>query len=339
METEKQCVDDVIQPAYAFSKASGEAISWEYDIPLVNNLFILRDFLFVICASMVVMQLLVLAMGLVFEGEVLLLPWQVWGIVIAVIGVLFLVAALVVLGNRYHARFTVNQKQVLYEAGIRERKMNRVMVALGMLALLAGKPGPAGAALLSTSQEALAIGWRDVHRVRVYSNSRVISLSNSWRTVVRLYCPAEMFDQIVELVKKCAAEGEVYRKRHSQPTVWPWRRWLIWGAVTVAPALASMAWSDNLRAGTGWLIFLTAAVVLASGLLAGTARRLLGSLGIVASLGLALTIITTAVGPASSRYSWLGAKWQYDTPFLAVTLIGVLAMLLLAAYQSFARQR
>mgnify|MGYP001024949783 CR=1 FL=1 len=134
-------------------------LTWEYDIPLVNNLFMARDLLLVLVLSLIIMQLLVLLVGFLAGEGAVILPLQVYGIVAGVVGVLYLIAAVVVFWNRHRTEFTVGPRGVVYVSGARERRRNRIILALSFLL---GRPGPA---LIATSQEAGCFDWGELAKV------------------------------------------------------------------------------------------------------------------------------------------------------------------------------
>lgn len=172
---------------------AADAITWRYDIPLLTNRFMLWDFGKVIVISVAVMALLVIVMGLLTRGEAVFLPWRILALVTGIMAGLFAVATLI-LGNRMEARFTVSAKGVGYEAGLRERRVNRTVFWLG---LLARSPTTAGAGALAASRESEFIPWASVRTLRVHRGPRVVVLKNSWRVVMRMYCPPELFERVV----------------------------------------------------------------------------------------------------------------------------------------------
>ncbi len=179
------------------------ALEWTYRVPLLTSGFMLWDFLRVSVISVVVMYLLVALMGLLVEGEFVVLPLQVFALVLGIMLVLFVLASLL-LGNHVTMSFAVRPDGVAYAMGSRERKMNRATVVLGALS---GAPATAGAGLLAASRENGGWTWEQLHRARYFPGSRVISLRNSWRTVLRLHCTAENYEQVAIAVADGIARG------------------------------------------------------------------------------------------------------------------------------------
>lgn len=172
-------------------------IEWRYDIPLLTSRFMLWDFLRVTLLSAALMYVIVIVAGLVFGQELILLPWQVPAIIVGVLLGLFVLASLL-LGNRQGARFAVDAKGVEYHAEKRESRMNRFVAAVGALM---GSPTTAGAGALAMSREHLHLEWEGIREVRYYPSARVIAIRNSWRTMLRLHCPPELYDDVAGAVR------------------------------------------------------------------------------------------------------------------------------------------
>ena len=172
-------------------------IEWRYDIPLLTSRFMLWDFLRVTLLSTALMYVIVIVAGLVFGQELILLPWQVPAIIVGVLLGLFVLASLL-LGNRQGARFAVDAKGVEYHAEKRESRMNRIVAAVGALM---GSPTTAGAGALAMSREHLHLEWEGIREVRYYPSARVIAIRNSWRTMLRLHCPPELYDDVAAAVR------------------------------------------------------------------------------------------------------------------------------------------
>ena len=176
---------------------AGGLIEWEARVPLLTSRFMLWDFLRVTLLAAALMYVIVIVAGLVFGQELILLPWQVPAIIVGVLLGLFVLASLL-LGNRQGARFAVDAKGVEYHAEKRESRMNRIVAAVGALM---GSPTTAGAGALAMSREHLHLEWEGIREVRYYPSARVIAIRNSWRTMLRLHCPPELYDDVAAAVR------------------------------------------------------------------------------------------------------------------------------------------
>lgn len=169
---------------------ASDALSWQYDIPLVNNRFILWDAFRVIAFSVLMIVALTWFISLLI-GDPVLLPIEFLALIAGIVIALFLFVVLVVFRNRYRARFSLDSKQAIFE-GIGwgdsgwDRAMKRLLKVLAFFAVR-GDPTAMGGAV--------SIRWHEVRKVSVNQRARVISLGNEWRVVIRLYCPPEVFNR------------------------------------------------------------------------------------------------------------------------------------------------
>ncbi len=175
-------------------KAIEPGFAWSVRIPLLNNRYIWWDFAKIILISTFALWLLVFLVSLVMEPDnPVLLPWQLPVLCAAIIAALF-VAACLIMGNGYSARFLIDGDGVHWDSGPKEKATNRAVATAGVLA---GSPGTAGAGLLAASEESGSIPWRSVRKLNVHAGPRVVSVRNGWRVVVRLYVPAGSWDAVI----------------------------------------------------------------------------------------------------------------------------------------------
>lgn len=185
------------------AQAEPATIEWSYRVPLLTSRFMLWDFLRVTLLSVLGMYLAVFLMGLIAEGELIVLPLQVFAIVTGIMLVLFVLASLL-LGNHVPMKFSVRTDGVAYGMGPRQKGLNRATVILGALS---ASPTTAGAGLLAASREQGGWTWSELHKARYFDGPRVISLRNSWRTVLRLHCTPENYEQVRDIVRTGLARG------------------------------------------------------------------------------------------------------------------------------------
>ncbi|MDH7490349.1 MAG: hypothetical protein QHH80_12700 [Anaerolineae bacterium] len=181
-----------------------QALSWDYALPLATNPFMWWDFLRVVAASLLIMELLVFLMSLA-AGDPILLPPALLALVAGILAALFAVATTLVYGNRYHARFTLDARGAQMEDAGQGRRFRWLMVVLG---LMARRPGVAMSATAGPSGYGERVDWRDVRRVTVHRRLHVVTLSNSWRALLRLYCPPERFEQAAAYAQSRVAIAE-----------------------------------------------------------------------------------------------------------------------------------
>jgi hypothetical protein len=187
---------------------SPQALEWEIAFPLLTNRFFLYDMAKLLFWTFLIVNGLMLTIFLIQREFDALLPMvQLSGLIILGFALLAAAITAVIFGNRFPTRFAVRPDGVFYESlSGRASTLNRAAIVAG---ILAGKPGAAGAGLLAASQETGGIIWHDVRTVHEYPNQCVISLMNSWRVVLRLYCRPEDYPRVIELVHAYAAAGSI----------------------------------------------------------------------------------------------------------------------------------
>jgi hypothetical protein len=181
-------------------------MEWETAIPLLANPFLWGDFL----------KALAVALS-VFGGIIVLIladddrpDWAgaagLLAIAAGVVAALFVFVELAVFRNRLAARFTLDDKAAAYESGRIERRAQKIGFLAGFLA---GSPLVAGSSLLASSMNRVSLSWSDVRKVTPFPERGVITLSNRWRPVLRLYCPsAETYEAALRLIgTRTAARG------------------------------------------------------------------------------------------------------------------------------------
>lgn len=183
------------------------AIEWTYRIPILTSRFMLWDFARVTAISVSMMYLLVALMGWVVDGEPALLPLRVPLMVGGILLALFFIVG-VLMGNRFTMTFAVKPDGVTYSSGSREKRRNRAAVLFGALGRNATTTG---AGFLATAGEQGGWKWRDLYSARYFPRQRVISLRNSWRTVLRLHCTAEDYERVRAAVAAGLERGAAAR--------------------------------------------------------------------------------------------------------------------------------
>jgi len=182
--------------------------SWEIAFPLVTNRFFLYDMVKAFAWTAVIM-LILLAIAFTLAGNLGSLGgiFPVMGWVLAGLFGLMILISLIFFGNRYPTRFTLTERGVAWTGLSRTgRRASRLAVLLGALG---GKPGVAGAGLLAASSNEGSLPWKSVRRVKISPSPRVITIMNSWRVVIRLYCTPENFEEVAGHVRRLADKASL----------------------------------------------------------------------------------------------------------------------------------
>ncbi|MCW4011721.1 MAG: hypothetical protein NWF07_01885 [Candidatus Bathyarchaeota archaeon] len=180
-------------------------LRWAYNIPLLTNRYMLWDFARLFFVTFVV------ATGILFVAtgfEVLsIMPLALVGEAIF-IGLFILTSIL--LGNHVGSVFILDKNGVGSKVSRRMSRLNKATIVLGVLA---GNPSVAGAGFLASSQGETFHRWSGFEKATVDAKRRVITFHNSWRSVQRIYCYPDNFEQVVAFVSLMLPGKVVYTSR------------------------------------------------------------------------------------------------------------------------------
>jgi hypothetical protein len=174
---------------------ASEPLRFSVAIPLVTNPWIWLDMGKVLVVPWAALSLLALW---ILRDEPWSEVWPAWRVVtLCVLGVaaLLVFVSLVVFRNHVDARFTVDADGVQYESG---RFAGRAALWTGLIvrsALLTG------AGLQGEAHSSMFVAWKDVRKATAFPRARVITLSNGWRPVLRVYCGDDgTYARVLEVV-------------------------------------------------------------------------------------------------------------------------------------------
>ncbi len=162
------------------SQTQQQTLQWRQSRPLLGDWRISRQFIFVIVASLAIMQILIAVMGLIVNGELILLPWRFVAIVAAIFTGLMLFAAVVVMGNRVVTDVTADRRGFSSVLRGGAGFWNWAVIILGTIA---GKPGNVSAGLLAESRRRECHRWSHVREYYCDEGTHLISLrfrDGSW---------------------------------------------------------------------------------------------------------------------------------------------------------------
>ncbi len=179
---------------------SNTVLRWETHFPLLTNPSIVGAWLKAMAATYLFCMLIV---GVVFliAGEADTIPFIALIFMGGVLGVTVLgfLIMLLVYGNKSHARFTLSDKGITYESlDKRAKTLSRLAVVAGFLA---GSASAAGSGLLSISNEKVECKWSGVFKAVYKPSHQTILIQDKYRTLLHLYCTADNFEQVKEIVE------------------------------------------------------------------------------------------------------------------------------------------
>lgn len=150
-----------------------------------------------------------------------------------------LVMALVFRG-RYRVRYTVSDQGIRLETlSTVAKKANRLAIVLGALS---GKPGLAGAGLISTTQETQEVKWKGRFHMAQSPSRQTIALKGPWRNLMLVQCTAENYAQVAARI---TAELDKHRTAGRAPAQSPLPGYLLRSLLVVLTSLPCFILADE----------------------------------------------------------------------------------------------
>ncbi len=176
-------------------------ITWNVEIPLLTNAVVLKQLFFVLGLSSLCVLVFVLSLESLEGDLTLAAALKYFLIALSILGGISFLAVLVMLllyGNRYEYRFTVDEAGVTAETTGGTRRKNAVV---NLLLLLSGKPAPAGAGLLAASRQSEQVKWENVENIETDPARLQIVLRRRGRAVMLMRCTPENYQEVLYRVK------------------------------------------------------------------------------------------------------------------------------------------
>ena len=181
-------------------------LMWDADMPLLNNRFFLYDMAKLLFWTGLIGGLIFGGIALAAGGAKSLGPLMTMlGLILLGFLFLFVMISLLFFGNGYRVRYLMTAQGIGWESlGRRGKVASRLAVVAGALA---GNASVAGAGLLAAASESGLLAWKDVRTIKAYPAIGVISIMNSWRVVVRIYCTPQYYAYAIQWLRWGAAHA------------------------------------------------------------------------------------------------------------------------------------
>jgi hypothetical protein len=190
-------------------------LTWERDVPLLTHPAILGS----ITKLWIITGLLMLALvgGIVGIQDGIEAVVPIAAMMMMLTGGLFMLSLLIMLvvfGNRMRMAFVIDDRGIVVRVIDNRAKIaNRLAATVGALA---GKPGVAGAGLTAMHDEERSAVWTSIAAVKYDPRRHTITLRNSWRTVLHVFCtPKNYEDAAARIAANVAAAGQPAAKRRN----------------------------------------------------------------------------------------------------------------------------
>lgn len=175
--------------------------SWQVEIPLINNPFILLNVLKGLMLTLIILFIILgLILGLTngITGLKMALFACFWvGIFYIFISIFTL---LIVLGNRYPLEFIINNEGIIMQSQSKRAKgAHRLALILG---LLGGGKGTMAAGASGIHSEVFKCPWKGIKSVKLYPEKKVVAAKQNFIQIMYVFCTEENFSQVSEVIMK-----------------------------------------------------------------------------------------------------------------------------------------
>lgn len=181
-----------------------KSLSWQIEIPLINNRFILLN---VVKATILSLITIFIILGLILG-----LSSGIYGLKTALIACLWICAFIiiisvltlvVVLGNKYPLEFIIDDKGITMKSQSgRAKTAHRLALILG---LLTGSMGAIAAGAGGISGEIFVCPWKGIKSVKLHPDVKVVAAKQNSIQTMYVFCTEGNFKEISDLITKRVA--------------------------------------------------------------------------------------------------------------------------------------
>lgn len=187
--------------------SSSDNISWQIEIPLINNRFIIGNVMKGIALTLLLFFIII---GSIFggsngmKGVEQALMASLWAGLFLVIVSVFTLG--VFLGNKYLLDFNINEEGVIMKSrSERAHFVHRLALIMG---LLGRNMAAAGAGVAGVAGETSYMPWNKIKSIKVYPEKKTIRLKRNFLETIYVYCTEGDFESVSALIARKAAENK-----------------------------------------------------------------------------------------------------------------------------------
>lgn len=316
------------------STRARSALEWRIEVALLTEPLYLAGYAKAIVLSVLIMGSVLTFLALVTDNmDSIGAFWMLTGLAMAILMVAGVLGTALLTGNRLALSYTADGRGVVQT--VVDRKLRAVSGVAAAAGVLTGNAGAAGAGMLARAQNRRSVAWSAVASARFHPKRRAVSLRNTWRTLLVVFCTDETYERFAALVKQKTAQhpGKAPPRRNPLPGLlvrtvlavlcclpffglpWPFELDLFVPLLTVCFALASV-WlvSHLVLVAMGGLAFMWVdiagrALLERQSTLDGSLYRFLDMMGaedwlpLAVSAGGTIVLVLMGIGLISGRFA------------------------------------
>ena len=177
-------------------------LEWDIRVPLVSNVYVLMDILLMLLLlsgglAIVILYWVgfkhlysVLRLFIISDGFMILL-------LLSVMSFVFL--------NMFKLIYRLDEEGVQVQIGEFESSINK---AAWKVSSFAQRHSFTGGRVYALTNEKFSVQWGSVTRYIIDDHRQVVSLTNSLRPLIRIYCTPDVFGEVCEAVKQYVPEPD-----------------------------------------------------------------------------------------------------------------------------------
>jgi len=189
-------------------KDNNNVLEWDFDIPILNNRFIMGGVALALGIPAGIVAIIVGAFYLndirsgatMQESDPSMLPG-----ILFILALLFGLTALIILvvyKNRIQARFKLDSQGIHYFTREEAYKKNTALnTLLFFLSITKNRPGAASAAVGAQITQNESIRWKNIKKIKTYDSSKAILVKGGFGSKIMLYCHEDNYEKIKEFLK------------------------------------------------------------------------------------------------------------------------------------------
>lgn len=190
-----------------------DKITWDNDIKILSNFFVMRQLYAALGISCAVLFLSVTLINLPdvdsfsdYMASILPIIYISIGFIIAPVLII-----LIFFKNHYPFTFTLDKKTALMATKKHQRRRNNIISnLLIVLGGLSGKPSALGTGMLAKGNQDMSVKFSKVMVVTCYKKHNTIHLNAGWFQKIYLFCLAENYDGVLSYVRLSAKKTTVF---------------------------------------------------------------------------------------------------------------------------------
>ncbi len=191
---------------------SNATMIWEVDVRLLRNRFAWFDVLRAACTVLISGEVVIALMSYLTVSKVMLISLNLLAVGLVLFYLPFWAVALLN-RDRLRCRFELSDTDIRFNIPTNYGPVSRFA---RLFAPLAGGWRAVTSAIFKLYPELIRVEWADVYKLAYFPREGIISISDSWRSVMRIYTEPAQYDEVSSFCEAHLEAAEMLRGGRSQ---------------------------------------------------------------------------------------------------------------------------